>query len=382
MAFWLIAAQNKSLKFARWFGVAFFSAVLAVSFQIFDHGAEVWHLGRMFSGFFGISASVVGLCGLLVYYQIRIDYKIVLGFLVLVLCANWFLQFIFTNLLVEKIVIHLPNALIQAVAAYVIFCFGKNKTLERILSFVLLIGACYFLLYPLFGTYLFVFSPTNKEDLILSFDWMWNGAGIIVGVSDGLLMILLFGRDMFASTRIDGLSGLLNRKTFEDEMDNLLSHIKSGRCAGSLVIADFDHFKQINDTYGHGQGDEVIVRFSELLLSCAVGDVIVGRLGGEEFGVFLPECDLVSAEKFAQAICQAYRAEKFDVSGPQLLQSASFGVAEHLIDEPISSLFTRADVALYRAKVMGRNRVCLAASPPTNNGVEHVGIVQKSGAAA
>ena len=110
--------------------------------------------------------------------------------------------------------------------------------------------------------------------------------------------------------------------------------------------------------------------------------MIVGRLGGEEFGVFLPECDLASAQEFSQAICDAFRGESFDVGGPKFSQTASFGVAEYFTDEPMSSLYARADLALYQAKAAGRNRVCLAVSPQTDNDNKYMGFVQNTNVAA
>ncbi len=381
-AFWLIASQNKIFNSARWFGVAFALAASAVILQKLSTGVQVWQFGRILYGFLGTSATVMAIIGVLAYYKAPINWKLVFGFLTVVLVANWFVQSVSTDIVLERAVIHIPNMLNHIFATYVVFSYGPRKTLEWILGGVIVFGVLFFLSNPIIVSIIHSIGGVNEVEALANFDWVWEAFGVVFGLSNGLLFILMFVRDMFARTRIDGLSGLLNRKTFEDEMDSLLYRTKAGKCAGSLVVADLDHFKQINDTYGHGQGDKVIVRFSELLLSCAVGDVIVGRLGGEEFGVFLPGCDLTSAQEFAQAICQVFHQEKFDVSGPQLLQSASFGVAEYSADEPVSGLFTRADVALYQAKVKGRNRVCVAAPPRKNTGAKHAGFVQKNPVAA
>ena len=360
IAFWLIAAQSVILTCARWFGIAFFCAALAMVLQSFAFDADVGRIGAVLSGFLAVSASVAGICGLLTYYKVRINWKLVTGFLSVVLIANWLVQFVFPGPVIGSLVRQVPNAFTHAFAAYVIFNFGRKKALEWILSISLLFSVLFFLANPMFSMVLQASVPSDREAIMVSFGWMWHGAGIIFGVSNGLLMILTYVRDMIFRARVDDLSGLLTRKTFEDEMDVLICRPRTGASVGSLVIADLDHFKQINDTYGHGQGDIVIKSFSELLRSCAVDGVIVGRLGGEEFGVFLPETGLQSATEFAQAVCKAFCEEKFPVSGPPLFPTVSVGVAEYALGEPVTELFRRADVALYRAKTEGRNRVCPA----------------------
>lgn len=161
----------------------------------------------------------------------------------------------------------------------------------------------------------------------------------------------------------DPLSGLLNRRGFEERA---LPLVRQARTAGTplcLILADLDHFKRVNDLYGHGVGDSVIVAFSRLIGENGEAGAVVGRTGGEEFALLMPGRDVSVVRLFAEglrvSVCQARLAGVPEAVGTV---SASFGVAGLLPHEDLSDLFRRADEALYEAKRDGRNRVKVA--PP------------------
>ncbi len=107
-------------------------------------------------------------------------------------------------------------------------------------------------------------------------------------------------RDLRVETNTDPLSGLLNRRGFERAASEALSRQAAQNLPAALVIADLDHFKVVNDRFGHAIGDRVIVAFAELLRQAAAGNGIAGRLGGEEFAVLLTASDLPAARLFAE----------------------------------------------------------------------------------
>ena len=146
----------------------------------------------------------------------------------------------------------------------------------------------------------------------------------------------------------DALAGTLNRRGFEDTVRPALG---SG---GALVLTDIDHFKRVNDTYGHQTGDEVIRRLGRTLLDVAPEGASVGRIGGEEFCIHVPHADPRVARLFAEGARQAVAS--LDLSGvhPELSVTASFGVAT---GRSYDDTFQRADAALYEAKAAGRNCV-------------------------
>lgn len=158
----------------------------------------------------------------------------------------------------------------------------------------------------------------------------------------------------------DGLTGCLNRST----TDALLQHaLERGRREGrpvAFVLLDLDHFKQVNDLHGHRAGDEVLRRFAHTVRQRLRASDALGRTGGEEFGLVLPDTDLAGARRLTEQVRQA--VEAMSVAGPAgqtLRVTVSAGVAVAAPDAGLDAdrLSGRADRALYEAKHAGRNRV-------------------------
>ncbi len=161
----------------------------------------------------------------------------------------------------------------------------------------------------------------------------------------------------------DGLTGLYNRAMFEHLAQKEIARAQREQRAASLLLLDLDHFKAINDTYGHAAGDQILQTVALLLdRSLRVRDVI-GRYGGEEFLVLLPDTNRTGALTVAEHLRAAIAAAKMDVIAPALRITVSIGVAE-LGGDGYASLFRRADQALYRAKLAGRDRVVTHDLPP------------------
>lgn len=157
----------------------------------------------------------------------------------------------------------------------------------------------------------------------------------------------------------DALTGLHNRRYMEGHLATLVQQaIQAGR-ALSVVIADIDYFKSVNDTYGHDAGDAVLREFAARLRRNTRGIDLACRLGGEEFVVIMPDTELSRAVPAAERVRACIEAEPFQInSTTQLRVTASVGIAtlERKDDTP-ETLFKRADTALYTAKRNGRNRV-------------------------
>lgn len=161
--------------------------------------------------------------------------------------------------------------------------------------------------------------------------------------------------------RRDGLTDIFNRQHFVSEAEQQLQYCrKSGREA-CLVLIDLDHFKAVNDTYGHAVGDRVLKRAVAACQAHLRSTDILGRLGGEEFGIVLPECTLEQvlgrAERIRLAIVEVVRGDAAD----DICVSASFGVASTTRSgHELRQLLIHADDALYQAKREGRNRVSVS----------------------
>jgi len=125
----------------------------------------------------------------------------------------------------------------------------------------------------------------------------------------------------------------------------------------TLIMLDLDHFKQVNDQYGHATGDWVLIETAHLLSkACRMGDVL-SRWGGEEFLLLLPETDLEQTSVFAERVRQSIEARRLSIRQGTIVVTASFGVVERNQHTSLEELINEADERLYEAKQSGRNRV-------------------------
>ena len=159
------------------------------------------------------------------------------------------------------------------------------------------------------------------------------------------------------SSERDLLTGLHNRGSFEQLMANLLPRAQIERRPLSLIVADIDFFKQVNDIWGHQAGDEVITNFGTLIGKTIRECDVAGRVGGEEFCIAVWNCENEPAGRLADRVRQAFVSLEHASLKDEIRVTASFGVATAQDGETYRQLFARADEALYRAKSNGRNRV-------------------------
>lgn len=152
----------------------------------------------------------------------------------------------------------------------------------------------------------------------------------------------------------DRLTGLYNRLKLDEVLNYEIAQTRRYETPLSIIIIDIDHFKSVNDTYGHQTGDMVLIEAAQILRSCSRASDTSGRWGGEEFLIILPNTNLSGALEAAEKIRMAIENYPFSVVGQK---TASFGVSEFLANENENSFIERADQALYRAKTGGRNQV-------------------------
>lgn len=158
----------------------------------------------------------------------------------------------------------------------------------------------------------------------------------------------------------DELTGLPNRRALTAEAKRGLAQIQGGAQLG-LILLDIDHFKSINDTYGHDVGDSALRHVAQVLREQMSGAALVGRFGGEEFLCLLPGADQAKTQAMAESLRARLHSSPLRLPGQDLTISASFGVSMVCRDdESIDRALARADEALYRAKSEGRNRVVSA----------------------
>lgn len=153
----------------------------------------------------------------------------------------------------------------------------------------------------------------------------------------------------------DWLTGVANRRHLDERLKSELDRVKRYGGALSIIMTDLDHFKRVNDTYGHGKGDEVINLFTDIMVDTVRSADFVSRFGGEEFLLMLPETTREGAEQLAGRIRALI--ESATLEGITQPITASFGVTTALEDDTAESLLERVDKALYQAKEQGRNLV-------------------------
>lgn len=194
-----------------------------------------------------------------------------------------------------------------------------------------------------------------KEAIFIGVAFSWLLGGVISGtvalVTGHLIRELSLSRAEFRRlSRTDTLSGLLNRRAFGEALEATGTH-------AALAILDLDRFKAINDSYGHGAGDEMIRLVAAHLVAVFGKPHVVARLGGEEFGIILNDGTRAERIERLEELRRGIEAISLKVKGASIGATISVGVAEFREGVTSEAVYTAADRALYLAKALGRNRV-------------------------
>ena len=157
----------------------------------------------------------------------------------------------------------------------------------------------------------------------------------------------------------DGLTGVFNRRYFDIHIKQMSGKAKESGQKMCMMMLDIDHFKDVNDTYGHQAGDAVLRKLSETLKSSFRVTDLIARYGGEEFVVLLSKVELKNGIKIAEKTRTAIEAIDFVVPDQEqpLKKTTSIGIAEFNLEESVEEFINRVDKALYEAKETGRNKV-------------------------
>ena len=252
-----------------------------------------------------------------------------------------------------------PFALAVLSSAFAVLSSRRKLIVDKFLGGVMLVTGLHF--FAKAGVAVLVGSGATARDYIeTDYALISQSATAVLMVAVGLtllsVLVLEIMADQQSESDKDALSDLANRRGFERRVRSLLDEPRKGPHA--LIFCDLDHFKSINDTHGHHVGDLVIQAFGKVLRDHAPANAATGRIGGEEFAIFLPSTPVDVALSLAQTLRKATSAlEDLPVS-----PTASFGVASLFSAPELQDAYRRADVALYEAKNAGRNRVKLASS--------------------
>jgi len=168
-----------------------------------------------------------------------------------------------------------------------------------------------------------------------------------------------FQKKLFESALRDGLTHTFNRRYFLDRLNGEMRFAIRHSKPMALLFIDIDHFKKINDSYGHQAGDAVLTGVARVMMTTIRAEDVLARYGGEEFAIICREIELPGAEALARRLCGAISAAQYEHNGQVIPVTVSIGAAvDRSIEEP-QGLIAAADAAMYEAKKTGRNRVCV-----------------------
>ncbi|MBU3890664.1 GGDEF domain-containing protein [Methylosinus sporium] len=259
-----------------------------------------------------------------------------------------------------NLVYQTPYALATACCGWIILLASRRGALEIALAGLYGVIAAHFIAKPFFATAYGV-GRTSSEYVASSYAIVSQSVTGVLLIAAGLLTLLLVAQRAISEARraaeTDQLTGLLNRRGFDLACAPLLARVRAEGDPATVALVDLDHFKRINDRFGHAVGDEVLRYFAALLRLTTPEGALVGRLGGEEFVVFLDGAPRAQGRRVAEMIRQAAALHVTPRLPPI---TVSIGVAEIAEDETFFQAMRRADEALYRAKTLGRDRVCVA----------------------
>lgn len=362
-AFGIVAAYARSAIGARWLALAYGLGIVnpILEFMLPGQADPRPVQVAIFAVFlFALSLCVVGLTR---HYRLTPPWRTLGVIVVASLVVNVMIVDMPRSSLLRGILYQAPYFILQLVGVAMILRYRHRKSLDVALMVLFAASGLQFLSKPALAAWLG--SGASARDYIGStYAAISQSVGAMLLIANGLLMLLIIVRDAMAEitarSETDTLSSLLNRRGFEDRADRLLATALRAGVPASLVVADLDHFKAINDSHGHEAGDRVITAFADVLRTLADPRAVIGRIGGEEFVAFIPGADLASARLYAEGVRNAFSS--FSIAGlrPDRPISASFGVARLNAGDSLSDLLRRADAALYQAKKGGRDRVCVA----------------------
>jgi len=368
-AFMTIAFHDTGRPAARWLASGY---ALGMVYFAAEAGIPLFADARLpvvaaFAVFLGATIAFNG--GLAHKYGVTPPWAPMLIFLAVASVAVYLTQDLPRHSLTRMMAYQLPYAVMQFVALGIVLSSrARLGRLDHALIAVLAASGIQFIFKPFMADALGGWGIDPQSYIRTGYALVSQSIGTVIGLALALLMLAILVRDVLAEatskSETDALSRLFNRRGFERHGERAMRDAVRQGIPVALVLADLDHFKTINDSYGHARGDRVIETFAGLLREAAAEHHVAGRIGGEEFAIILPGTNLAAARLFAEGARSAFGCLPIEGLPGNHRCSASFGVAELAGGEHFSDLMRRADEALYEAKGAGRDRVRVAPGPP------------------
>jgi diguanylate cyclase (GGDEF)-like protein len=367
-SFLTLAALGARRSAAHWLA---FSYVIGVGYLLIEASIPGFNEPRLpvtaaFAVF--LAATIALNIGLAQNYDAAAPRLAMVLFLLAATVVVYLVQDLPRHALTRMMAYQLPYAAMQLVALGIVWSSKRRQSvLDRLLLIVLGLSALQFASKPFLAHALGGWGANPQSYLQSNYAMVSQTMGTIFALAVALLLLGILMRDALAEaalkSEVDALSRLLNRGGFQAHAGTALRSARKQGVPVSLVLADLDHFKAINDNFGHASGDRVIEVFAGFLRDTIARNHVVGRIGGEEFAILLPGTNLTSARLFAEGIRSAFSALPIDGLPKDHRCTASFGVSELQTEEGLADLMRRADEALYGAKKAGRDQVKVSGSP-------------------
>lgn len=313
-------------------------------------------LNALVSGFLYTAAGCLVVQGVLGRARIRVPWAALSLYAATIMGALWYFFYIDRNLLVRVYVLNAGFGLLFCYAAWRMRRASRQRPIDKALFFVVLLFGVHFIPRTLLS--MGTLAPQGPLAFADSRFWQLLQLSLAVfSVALALTLLVAIAADAIDEVRKeadrDWLTGVYNRRGFEARVRSLRSNEDA---PVALIVCDVDNFKRINDLHGHQSGDRVLKQVARALDEAVRKNDVLGRIGGEEFGIFLPATEpleaLRCAERLRAAVEQAVRHP-----GDEAPVTISAGVAHTDRAESWEAMYQRADVKLYQAKRAGRNRV-------------------------
>ncbi len=313
-------------------------------------------LNALVSGSLYTAAVCLVVQGVLERARVRLRWAVLGLYAAAIMSAIWYFFYVDRNLLVRVYVLNAGFGLLFCHAAWRIRQPSRQRPIDRVLFVVVLLFGLHFLPRTLLS--MGAHAPQGALAFADSRFWQLLQLSLAVfSVALALALLVAIAADAIDEVRKEGdkdwLTGVYNRRGFEARVRSL----RAGQDVSvALIVCDVDNFKRINDVHGHQSGDKVLTRVAEVLQEAVRKNDVLGRIGGEEFGIFLPATDAPEARRCAERLRAAveHAVRSPDDEAPITI---SAGVAHTDGSESWDALYQRADARLYQAKRAGRNRV-------------------------
>lgn len=364
-SFAIIAFTNPSHRRALGFGVSYmigmFTPVSEFLLPFFG-----WPAPFMIVSYFCFAAGMLAMpIALSIFYGRPAPWRTVGAIFAGAILLRWLLWGGERNTMPYEFLFQLPFFAANALSSWVMYRVRRRGALETATMILFAVVALHFLVKS-FLAVAFGSGQTAAQYTASLYALLSQASSGILLTATGLLVLLVTVQDIIRESRsaseTDALSGLANRRGFDRQASHVLSHGEQIRTPISVTVFDLDHFKEINDTFGHAAGDRVIRHFSQLLRHSLPTASVIGRTGGEEFAVLSERTNKEVARLSAEAI----RAAASQTAPDLPAFTVSGGVTEILPGETLGDAMRRADMALYEAKRQGRDRIRVADAPPSS----------------